>query len=161
MPVVFKRSQTLTRGGLDVYLRDEDDRPVDAATITYAIYDYTTGTEILIGDPARVPVNPDIGEYYAAFVVPTNANIGPYRIRWNFRAGLSDPLVEVVQEWGVVESDVVIAASVYSANQTQLMRRIRILLRDQCLGGEETVELDVAGERMVVSLEEFWEAING
>jgi len=40
-----------------------------------------------------------------------------------------------------------------------LVRRLRILLRDNCVGGEETVELDVAGENMVVRMDDLWETL--
>jgi hypothetical protein len=39
------------------------------------------------------------------------------------------------------------------------MDRLRLLLRDQCVGGEEEVELDVDGERMVVRMDDLWEVL--
>jgi hypothetical protein len=47
----------------------------------------------------------------------------------------------------------------YTNGQRMMMDRLRLLLRDQCVGGEEEVELDVDGERMVVRMDDLWEVL--
>lgn len=129
---VFKRGQEIGRGKLDIFLKSRNGSMKDAAEITYDIYDFTTGTEVLL--PALsgvVPEHPAIGEYFAHFLVPPDANIGPYRIRWKFRELIGSQLVEVLQGFDIVESaDQVISLCGVSPVEFDLIRSLRILLRD-------------------------------
>ena len=159
----FSPGQTLGRGFLDIFLTDPLGTPMNAAVITYAIYYVDPGppeTEVLIGSATRQPVNPQIGEYYAALMVPPSATDGTYRIRWTIQQYVNSTPQEVVQEWDVTMPDSIIQATNYSQCESQMIRSLRILLRDQCVGGEETVELDVDGERMVVRMDDLWETLN-
>lgn len=162
MGVVFTTGQTLGRGDLDVFLSNASGNAVNAYAITYAIFfvDPDTEVEVLIGPAARTPVNPAVGEYYASLMVPTSAVVGDYRIRWTFQELSSSPEQTVVQEFGVVSENTSTTTSVYSNCETELIRKLRVLLRDNCVGGEETVELDVDGERMVVRLDDLWETLH-
>lgn len=132
MSVAFYRGQQLGREDLNLFLENASGVPVNAAEIAYALYDFTTRQEVLVGVPRRVPANPSVGEYYASIIVPLDANLGNYRIRWTFRESVSAPVRQVVQEFEVV--DKVTAGTFYSAAFTQteasLVRSLRILLRD-------------------------------
>lgn len=132
MSVAFYRGQQLGREDLNLFLENASGVPVNAAEIAYALYDFTTRQEVLVGVPRRVPANPSVGEYYASIIVPLDANLGNYRIRWTFRESVSAPLRQVVQEFEVI--DKVTAGTFYSAAFTQieagLVRSLRILLRD-------------------------------
>lgn len=160
MSVIFTPGQTIGANDLDIYLTNAGGFPSNAYAITYAIFYVAPpdppGTEVLIGSPTRIPVNPAVGEYFASLQVPPTATPGNYRIRWTFQQFASSPAQTVVQEWGVVVSGTIVGLPVYSP-QTQIMiDKLRLLLRDQCLGGEETIEVDADGERIVVSLEELY-----
>lgn len=130
MSVAFVRGQTLGRDDLNIYLRNSAGLPANAAVITYAIYDYTTSVEVLIGDSDRVPVNPSVGEYYAAFQVPFDANIGDFRIRWSFKETFSSSPVQCVQEFNIVESSLSVLSASYGSIMDDLIDRLRIYLRD-------------------------------
>ena len=161
MAVAFTPGQTLGRGDLDIFLTNAQGNPSNAAEIFFALYYVDPGppeTEVLIGAAQRTPVNPTVGEYYASLMVPPSATPGTYRIKWTFKEFLTSPYQVVAQEFAVVASSSLLAPT-YNTAQTAMMNSLRLLLRDQCLGGEETVELDVAGERMVVSLEDLWECL--
>jgi hypothetical protein len=161
--VVYKPCQTLCRGDLDLFLTNPQDLPVNAAEIYYAIYYIDPGPpeqEVLIGDPHRVPMNPAVGEYYASLLVPPSATPGEYRIRWSFRQFVNSPLQQVVQEFGVVSPSTAVTPG-YSQLQANMIWSLRTLLRDQCLGEEEEVKLNVDGEIMIVSLKDLYEAVNG
>ncbi|MFA6235486.1 MAG: hypothetical protein WC824_15025 [Bacteroidota bacterium] len=163
MAVAFFPGQTITRGDLDVFLQNVHGNPTNAAAITYALYYVDPGppeVEVLVGDPARTPVNPQVGEYYASLMVPGGATPGTYRIRWTFKEFATSPSQMVVQEFAVVASSSLIAPG-YSAAQQAMMDKLRMHLRDQCIGGEEEVELDVNGEKMVVRMDELWEILKG
>ena len=160
MATEYLPSQTLGRGDLNIFLVDGINNPANAAEITYALYFYDTSgpipVEVLLGDPARIPVNPQIGEYYAAIQIPSLAVSGEYHIKWTFRQYVSSPQQLVVQVFQVVGSTGQLGVVSYSNLEQQMVNKLRMHLRDQCVGGEEEVELDVAGERMTVRMDELW-----
>jgi hypothetical protein len=130
--VIFKRCQQLGRAnGLSIFLKSKDGTPRNAAQIFYNVYDFTTGVEVLLPPADRIPVNPAVGEYYANFTIPIDANIGDYRIRWKMREYLTSPFANVVQEFCVIANDVApVALPGASNNESELVRSLRILLRD-------------------------------
>ncbi len=139
MGTTFYRGQQLGRNDLNIFLVNAANSPVNAADISYALYDFTTGQEVLLGVPLRVPANPSVGEYFASIIVPLDANMGDYRIRWTFREIVGGPTQQVVQEFSVVDraglsspSASMITGSAINATTTELdlMSRLRILLRD-------------------------------
>ncbi len=131
MGTAFYRGQQLGRNDLNIFLVDVNGTPVDAAEIGYALYDFTLGSEVLVGGQKRNPAHPSVGEYYASVVVPLDANMGNYRVRWTFREVIGGPIQQVVQEFEVVDK---VAPGQYVATYTgcttDLIRRLRILLRD-------------------------------
>lgn len=133
MAVAFQPGTILGQGDLDIYLTDSNSIASNAFEITYAIYYVSPvfpNPEILIGSPTRIPLNPNVGEYYASLQVPTNATPGNYVIRWSFRQYAGSPLQQVVQEWAVVSGGTVVAP-VYSPCVTDMINKLRVLLRDQ------------------------------
>ena len=132
MSTAFFKGQQLGRQGLDLYLTNSNGTPSNAAEISYAIYDFTSGAEVLVGSPQRVPANPSVGEYYASIIIPLDANLGCYRIRWTFREMVGSPIQRVVQEFNVIDqvTSQSLATVPYSPAVTDLIRRLRTLLRD-------------------------------
>lgn len=127
----FTRGQELGRSDLHIFLKTRSGNPKDAADIVYDIYDFTTGVEVLLPPSGRVPVHASIGEYYANFFIPRNANIGAYRIRWRFRQTTGSQLNEVVQGFDVVETSTqVVTVPGITPIEYDLVRGLRILLRD-------------------------------
>jgi hypothetical protein len=130
MSVVFNRGYQLGREDLNIYIENAAGLPTNPAEIYYALYDFTAAMEALVGPPQRVPANPSVGEYYANIVIPLDANIGNYRIRWTFRETVNGPLQQAVQEFAVVDRGVE-AVLPFSQMTVDMMRRLRVLLRDQ------------------------------
>jgi hypothetical protein len=139
MSTSFYRGQQLGRNDLNIYLVNAANTPVNAAEISYALYDFTTGTEVLVGVPLRTPANPSVGEYFASIIVPLDANLGDYRVRWTFREIIGGPVQQVVQEFSVADkaglstnSASMITGGAINATMIEydLMGRLRILLRD-------------------------------
>jgi hypothetical protein len=127
----LKRGQETCRGDLQLFTKSRDGTPKDAAEISYSIFDFTTGTEVLMPPANREPINPAVGEYYANFVIPPDANIGQYRIRWYFREYIGSQEIEVLQEFSIVESATqVVTIPGITAIEYDLIRSLRILLRD-------------------------------
>ena len=162
MAVAFNAGDTLGRGDLDIFLTNSSGSATNAAEITFAIYYVDPGppeTEVLIGSDSRTPVNPAVGEYYASLMIPPSATVGTYRIRWTFKELVSSPYQQVVQEFAVVATGTITSITYTEAEQS-MIDKLRLLLRDQCIGGEETVELDVDGEKIVVRLDDLWETLH-
>lgn len=130
MGVGLLRGQQLGREDLNLFLTNASGHPVNAAEISYAIYDFTTGLEVLVGSNQRIPLNPTVGEYYASIIIPLDANLGEYRIRWAIRELIGGPLQTVVQEFSVQDRDMVMPTC-FTPTQTDLIRRLRMVLRDQ------------------------------
>jgi hypothetical protein len=129
----FEPGDTTERGDLTIFLEDSDDNPTNAYEITYAIYLVDVGppeAEVLIGSATRTPENPIVGEYYAHFHVPSTAQSGTYRIKWTFKQNAGSTVQLVAQEFTVVGEGQLSTVG-YSAATTQLIRDLRILIRDQ------------------------------
>jgi len=135
----FYRGQQLGRNDLNIYLVNAANTPVNAAEISYALYDFTTGQEVLVGIPMRIPANPSVGEYFASIIVPLDANLGEYRVRWTFREIIGGAQQQVVQEFSVTDKAGLSTSSASmitggainaTAIEYDLMGRLRILLRD-------------------------------
>jgi hypothetical protein len=158
MSVVFKRGQTLSRGDLDLFLTNSSGNVANAADITYAIYFSDNQVDVLIGDPARIPENPAVGEYYASLRIPATASYGTYRIKWAIRELVNSPIQNVVQEFGVVTNETIVSYGMSEAMKS-MVDKLRILLRDQCIGGEEVILVDVGDEKIYVRLDELYDLI--
>jgi len=131
MPVL-KRGQEVGRGdGLSIYMKTQGGSMKNVAEIYYNIYDFTTGVEVLLPPTDRTPVNPAVGEYYASFFVPRDANLGKYRLRWFFRQKTGSPQAEVLSDFDIVDNatQIVTLAGVTPV-ETDLIRALRIQLRD-------------------------------
>jgi len=130
MSTSFKPGEEVGRGDLDIFF-ESGGTPTNVYTITYAIFfiDPITSAEVLIGPAARTPVNPAIGEYYAALLVPGSAVPGSYRIRWTFVEFNGAPTQTVVQDFTVIDPDIRVVS--YTPSQQSMIDKLRLLLRDQ------------------------------
>ena len=132
MSIVYQQGQVLGRGDLDIYLTNSAGNPANAYTISYAVYyvDPTSCVEVLIGPSDRAPVNPAVGEYYAALQVPGGAAPGTYRIRWLFHETAATPQAGAVQEFGVVSSTMQTSTNTMTGCMADLVRKMRVMTRD-------------------------------
>lgn len=131
MGVSFYRGQQLGRGDLNIFLHNSNGAPANAAEIHYALFDFTTGREALLGVPRRRPANSSVGEYYASVIIPLDANLGSYRVRWTFRELVGGPIQQVLQEFSVIDKVLALPDQVaFTHIEHDLIRRLRILLRD-------------------------------
>lgn len=129
MSVAFYPGQTLDQNDLNIIIRDDTGTPVDPFYIRYSLFDNTTGIPVLIGAPNRVPATTGVGQYYANATIPLDSNIGDWMIHWNFRETSGSPMVQVVQEFNVVDQQVRITIT-ENNNMNEMIRRVRVLLRD-------------------------------
>lgn len=131
MSVAYLRGQQLGPKDLDICLENAAGVPIAPAEISYALYYVSQGQEALLGIPRRAPETDSLGHYYASIVIPLDANIGCYRIRWTMRELVGGPIHQVLQEFNVIDkttesiSDVCITPC-----EADLVRSLRIMLRD-------------------------------
>lgn len=160
MAVAFPRGHIMGPDDLTINLVDDDGQPKDPYEITYALYDATGDVDVIIGDSERKPIRKEIGFYYAKFQVPQDANLGLYRIRWRFREESGGPLHEVMEEFEVKEQEA-FQEEIYGQNVANMIGRLRKMLRDNCLDGEEKVRVKAYDEVMEVKLKDLYELLEG
>jgi hypothetical protein len=134
MGVAFFRGQQLGRHDLNLFLTNANNTPSNAAIISYALYDYTTGMGVLVGPIQRAAVNPSTGEYYASVIIPLDANLGNYRVKWTFQEVVGGQIQQVVQEFSVVDKTTGLGPDGREEGRSHIMKelsnRLRTLLRD-------------------------------
>jgi hypothetical protein len=128
LSVAFFKGQQLGSEDLHICLESSSGTPSNAAEIYYTLSDFTTGREALLGAPRRSPANPEVGKYYASLIIPLDANIGLYRVRWTFRETLGGPVHQALQEFEVIDKAAI--APELEGCESDLVRRLRIMLRD-------------------------------
>jgi hypothetical protein len=129
MAVAFIRGTTTGPNDLIIIVRNPSNVLIDPYRVEYAVYDDTTGIEVLIGAPVNIPVRISTGNYYAQVAVPADAKIGLWRIRWTVQEYATDPVYQSVQEFQVLGNSV-IPSFTGDAGLDQLIYSLRIILRD-------------------------------
>ena len=136
MGTAYFKGQQLGRNDLSLHLTNVNNTPSNAATISYALYDFTTGQGVLVGPLARQPVNPSIGEYYASVIIPLDANLGDYRVKWSFQEVVGGQTQQVAMDFAVIDKggDNNFGPGEHGLQHSPIMkdlaRRLRTLLRD-------------------------------
>ena len=130
MAVAFLRGTTTGPSDLSITVRDINNSLIDPYQLFYAIYDYTTGIEVLQGPPTNIPVRASVGQYYAQVTIPADGNIGVWRIRWTIQETSTDPVYQSVQEFQVVGNSVIPVSFSGDANTDGLIYSLRTFLRD-------------------------------
>ena len=125
----FFRGQALGENDLFITFDADSGQPQNAAEISYALYDLTTGAEQLLGAPNRVPANPSVGHYYASVLLPLDANIGKYHIKWTWREYVGGPVVTGLFPFEIIDKAVPITSQ-FTECQQQLIHSMRVMLRD-------------------------------
>jgi len=148
-----------TTSSLDVFVTDTNGFPVTPFAIAYGIY-RKEGSELhLVSGSAEMPPQTDaIGHYMSGWLVPESPLAGEHRVIWKIQQDTDSPIDTAQQDFTVGITD--LTAVKYGDAIHGLIMKLRTLLRD-CVGGETLVELDVGGEKLVVSMEDLYEAIHG
>lgn len=164
MAVAFMRGSTTGPSDLSITVRDVSGNLIDPFRLEYAVFDATTGTEVLIGSPVNTPERISIGQYYASVVIAADANIGEWRIRWTIQETAADPVYQSVQEFQVVGSNV-ITSFTGDANLDALIHSLRIILRDNnpdrnySVDGKEKIKIRAKNKEYILSFEELYQII--
>ena len=129
MAVAFQRGSTTGPNDLQITIRNISNALVDPFRLEYAVFDFTTGVEVLQGAPVNAPVRISQGIYYAQVTLPADGNIGLWRIRWTIQETAADPVYQSVQEFQVV-GDSTIVSFTGDSGVDALIHKLRVLLRD-------------------------------
>ena len=129
MSVAFRRGTTTGPSDLIITIRDSSGNLMDPYRLEYAIYDVTTGLEVLIGSLVNIPLRMSIGQYYAQVGLAADCNIGNWLIRWTIQEAATDPVYQSVQEFNVVGDSMLVSFS-GNPNIDKLVYSLRVLLRD-------------------------------
>lgn len=164
MAVAFQRGTTTGPDDLSITVRDTGGNLIDPYRLEYAVYDNTTGVEVLQGSPVNSPVQISTGKYYAEVTIPADANIGDWLVRWTIQETSVDPVYQSVQEFNVV-GDSTIVSFTGDANLDALIHSLRIILRDNnpdrnySVDGKEKITVKIGEKLYSLSLEELWRII--
>jgi hypothetical protein len=129
MSVAFRRGTTTGPSDLSITVRDLSGNLMDPYRLEYAIYDVTTGLEVLMGSPVCIPIRISIGQYYAQVGLAADCNIGNWLIRWTVQETAADPVYQSVQDFNVVGDSMLVSFS-GNINIDKLVYSLRVLLRD-------------------------------
>jgi hypothetical protein len=166
MSVAFKRGSTTGPNDLSITVRDSTGALLDPYQLIYAVYDATSGVEVLYGSPVNTPVRTSIGQYYAQVVIPADGNVGDWRIRWTIQESASLPVYQSVQPFNVV-GDSTITSLTGDANVDATIHSLRIMLRDNnpdrnySVDGEEKVTVRSGDKLYSIKIQDLWEIIEG
>ena len=125
MAVAFRRGSTTGPDDLNITVRDVSNNLINPYRLEYAVFDYTTGVEVLIGSPVNTPIQVGTGKFYAEVIVDANANVGDWRIRWTIQETAVEPVYQSVQEFNVVGDNAVVSFT-GDSNTDAMLRSLRI-----------------------------------
>jgi len=125
--VAVARNSQLGPEDLDIYF-EVGGVPTDPFEILFDVYDFTTGTEVLINPADRTPNKISTGHYYAPIYIPSDAPFGEYHIKWKYRLQPGDPQSIETDEFFVVEATGLDPE--LTDTEKELVRQLRVLLRD-------------------------------
>lgn len=117
--LVIKFSRT--EGGKKVF--------TDPYSVTYTIIDSTTGQDLAIGRPFKLPVKVDTGVLYAPWTVPLDEPAGAHRVRWTFKETAASGTQAVFTDFDV-RAIQRCEAPEFGDCMNELIRQLRMLLRD-------------------------------
>lgn len=125
----FFRGQALGENDLFLTFDNASGQPQNAAEISYALYDLTSGAEQLLGAPDRIPVNPTVGHYYASVLLPLDANVGKYHIKWTWREYIGGPIINGLFPFEIIDKAIPVTSQ-FTDCQQSLIHSLRVMLRD-------------------------------
>ena len=129
MSVAFKRGSTTGPNDLTITVRNSVATLIDPYRLEYAVFDRHTGIDVLQGSPVNLPMRMSVGQFYAQVVIPADANIGDWIIRWTIQEQSTDPVYQSAELFNVVGDSSIISFT-GDASLDYLIHRLRILLRD-------------------------------
>lgn len=102
MGVLLQQNEYSTIGDLNIFITDCRARLTDPRLINYTIFRKTSAGPVQVTLDKRPPARYDIGQYYATWRVPTNAeDSDQYYIVWEIQLCYNSPIVIATQWFSV------------------------------------------------------------
>jgi len=125
----IRRGDTTSKDNLNVFVYDRNGNLKDPYSITFDLYDSTSGTDVLIGGNNRIPIKFAVGSYFAPWVIPDTENIGMHKIVWNVKEIPTSISLANKEEFEIV-SKLTILDEEYPESIKRLIHKLRVKLRD-------------------------------
>jgi hypothetical protein len=125
----LRRGDTTGRENLNIFIYDKSSRLMDPYSITFSIYDMSTGQTNLIGTANRLPIKFAIGSYFAPWQISEEESLGLHKIIWTIKENItSDPVISV-EEFDIVSRSTIVNED-FPEPVKRLVHKLRIKLRD-------------------------------
>jgi hypothetical protein len=157
----IKQGKTLTQDDLSVYLYVNNNLS-DPYTINFTLKDPDGN---IIGLPNRIPRKFATGSYYAPWTIPEDEPLCIHTVEWKYKQTISSIENTDTEQFEIVPICVG-EQPLYPEFIMYLIKNLRIKLRDinpdkdYSIAGEELITLDIDGEEITLSIEEFYNIIN-
>ena len=127
--VVYYPGQSLTEKDLYIIIRNQIGNQADAYSIHYEIFQRVSGLEVLVSPQDLPPIRLGVGHYFANYLIPSDSIPGDYYIKWKFQETPTSEINYATQEFAVIDGTVRVT-SPYTSTATNLIRKLRYILRD-------------------------------
>ena len=110
MASTIYKGKVLTKDDLKIFIQDQEGNYISPFSITYTIYrvlsdqfrNQECGEEPVKEAIDTTPLPFGIGKFFAAWDSARDLGIGSYRIKWNIARFSDSPLVEVVEDFDII-----------------------------------------------------------
>jgi|GEM_PF-1387240 len=125
----LRRGDTTTKDNLNVFIYDKAGALKDPYSISFDLFDSTSGSDVLIGGADRPPIKFAIGSYFAPWQIPDDESLGIHKIVWKIRETATSDIVSSVEQFEIV-SRLTVMSEEYPESVKRLIHKLRVKLRD-------------------------------
>lgn len=102
---------------------------INPYSIHYTIIDSTTGQDLAIGQPNKIPAKVSTGVFFAPWTVPLDEPSGPHKVRWTFKEAADSTPQSTTVEFSVKVLSRCEAPE-FDSCMNDLIRILRMQIRD-------------------------------
>lgn len=124
----LKQGQTTTKEDLNVFFYVNGSLS-DPFTVSYTLFDSSTGTDEVIGLPNRFPIKFGIGSFFAPWTIPDDEPAGVHKIKWEYKEDATSETKIDIEEFNIV-SECSAFAQTFPDFIVYLIQQLRAKLRD-------------------------------
>lgn len=125
----IRRGDTTSKDNLNIFVYDRNNNLKDPYSITFDLYDSTSGSDVIIGGPDRLPIKFAVGSYFAPWVIPDQESIGEHKITWKLKESPISSIVSHTESFEIV-SKLTVLNEEYPEPIKRLIHKLRVKLRD-------------------------------
>lgn len=125
----LRRGDTTSKDNLNVFIYDRSGHLKDPYSLTFDLFDMTSGSPVLIGGADRLPIKFAVGSYFAPWQAPETESIGKHKIVWKIKETATSVMSSYPEEFEIV-SKLTLINEDYPAPIKRLLHKLRVKLRD-------------------------------